>query len=365
MEQEQMKYWLSAVIDSAGRTVEESGRPGQLSNLSGVQRAKADLLLRQYLYDRLPREIAHAGGIRMEVVEMMCTEIYAALMEEVLYRNLPAGESEDLAMFLYTCKGGVREEPVFRDLLAKALETDISDEEAGTWMAAADRELDRFTGLSAAENETRVFCGSLEYWSETEAFYEGSDGEALARVLDAAIQTLRLLTALHERGLLHTDVKPENMLLFSDGTVELVNAGTYRRGGCDPAYAPPEKWGERAGSFGRYEPTASDLYSWVLSILQLMAGDRLWLYGEEVACRWYKSSGDRLEAVLINSRVKTVRLLDQLLREYLVDDPKERPHKISDEKVLETMLIKIYEEELHTAYETGEALGAFIKPHSL
>ncbi|MDO5456387.1 MAG: hypothetical protein Q4F25_05670 [Eubacteriales bacterium] len=364
MEQGQILFWLSAVMDSAGRTVEEKTGSGNQSGLSGTQRAKADLLLRQYLYDRLSQEIANAEGIRGEVAEMMCKEIYAALMEEVLYRNPSPEESVELAMFLHACTGGVREFPVFKDLLCKALETDISEEEVRAWMAAADRELDGFTRQSAPESGTREFCGSLGYWSETEAFYQGSLEEALARVLDAAIQTLRQLRDLHERARLHTDVNPENMHLYSDGTVELVNAGTYRKGGCNPGYAAPEKRGERAGSLSPDELIASDLYSWALSILQLTVGDRAWLYGEDVACKWYNKDRDMLEFILVNSRVKKVGLFHQILREYLVDEPERRPHRISDEKVLETMLIKIYEEELHTAYKTGEALETFIRPHA-
>lgn len=361
MEQEQRNFWLSAVYDSAGYAVEELAR---LKNLSSIQRAKADLLFRQYLYDRLPGEIERADEVRREVVEMMCEEIYPSLMEEVLYRNWSDEENLALATFLHACTGGVREDPVFGDLLHSVLETDISDQELRSLKASADCGLDRFVEQRVAGGRTREFCGSLEYWSEAEAFFQDSSEEALACVLDAAIQTLAQLRALHERDLLHTDVSPENMHLYSDGTVELVNAGTYRRGGCTPAYAAPEKMGEHVGSLRLDELPASDLYSWALSTVQLMVGERLWLYGQDLASPWYRSGNDLLETVLSYSRVKKVDLLHQLLRKYLCDDPKERPHRISDETELDTMLTKIYESELRTEYKAGEALGAFIRPRS-
>ena len=67
-----------------------------------------------------------------------------------------------------------------------------------------------------------------------------------------------------------------------------------------------------------------------------------------------------LATLLLRSRAKAVPMLQQLLREYLQKDPDRRPHKLSDEKVLEMMLTKIYKGAVHREYAPGETLGEFV-----
>jgi len=75
----------------------------------------------------------------------------------------------------------------------------------------------------------------------------------LATVVDIAKQTLSALAAMHHSGLVHRDIKPDNLMLTRDGRVKIIDLGlARRRWGQDasgtqaisgtPSYMPPEQW---------------------------------------------------------------------------------------------------------------------------
>jgi serine/threonine protein kinase len=70
-----------------------------------------------------------------------------------------------------------------------------------------------------------VTGGSLHDWLRDGRLYEGGTGHALARALDIAIQAAWGLHACHQRGLVHQDVKPGNILLTDDGTAKVADFG--------------------------------------------------------------------------------------------------------------------------------------------
>ncbi|MFB7756932.1 protein kinase, partial [Streptomyces sp. NPDC056121] len=59
--------------------------------------------------------------------------------------------------------------------------------------------------------------GSLAEWIADGRLYAGDARQALARVLDTAIQAAFGLEHAHRRGLMHQDVKPANVLLDGAG----------------------------------------------------------------------------------------------------------------------------------------------------
>src|SRR5205085_658654 len=55
--------------------------------------------------------------------------------------------------------------------------------------------------------------------------YVGSSGLTLNRILDVAIQVASALEAAHAAGIVHRDVKPENIMLRPDGYVKVLDFG--------------------------------------------------------------------------------------------------------------------------------------------
>jgi serine/threonine protein kinase len=93
------------------------------------------------------------------------------------------------------------------------------------------------------------------------------------QVASAGRELALALAALHENGVLHGDVKPENVFIADDGTMVLgdlggawVPNGRGRTASLTPAYAAPEVW------LGHAPTTASDLYSLGLTLLYAATG---------------------------------------------------------------------------------------------
>jgi serine/threonine protein kinase len=112
--------------------------------------------------------------------------------------------------------------------------------------------------------------------------------EKLRWLLDAA----RALAAAHERGLVHRDVKPENMFVCKGGALKLLDFGIAKRGDDEPAAAPPSddepgpsslrtEEGRRIGTprymapeqhFGHATDARTDQYAWGLVAFELLTG---------------------------------------------------------------------------------------------
>ncbi len=144
----------------------------------------------------------------------------------------------------------------------------------------------------------RVFAeyvdgGSLQQWVGDGRLYGGGPQQALARVLDVAIQTAWGLAHIHDQALVHQDVKPANVLLGPDGTAKVTDVGLARSTATDaghapiggtPAYFSPEQADAIArarfrsgdsGWGGADEPAlaaATDVWSWALCVLDMMSG---------------------------------------------------------------------------------------------
>ncbi len=138
--------------------------------------------------------------------------------------------------------------------------------------------------------------GTLAEWIRTRRIYEGGSKRALERILDIAIQFAWGLHYAHEKGLVHQDVKPGNLLLFSDGTAKVSDFGLARArsassenttaalhpgqtilvpgsGFMTPEYASPEQL--------RGEPLSrkTDIWSWGVSLMEMLLGELTWRSG--------------------------------------------------------------------------------------
>jgi WD40 repeat protein/serine/threonine protein kinase len=148
----------------------------------------------------------------------------------------------------------------------------------------------------------RVFAeyvagGSLADWVRERRLYFGGPERTLERILDIAIQFTWGLAYAHERGLVHRDVKPANVMLEPDGQVKVTDFGLagarvalgegidervadlsplVSSGGMTPAYCSPEQAeAEAARGAGQQPPAltaATDVWSWAISVLELFVG---------------------------------------------------------------------------------------------
>lgn len=125
---------------------------------------------------------------------------------------------------------------------------------------------------------------------------------SVEQILDVAIRFAWGLHAIHERGLIHQDVKPGNVLMTADGVPMITDFGLARArlraadgsfispalpqgqqsilvssGGMTPAYASPE---QRAG-----QPLSrkTDIWSWGVSVLDMFMGGVSCPHGGHIA----------------------------------------------------------------------------------
>ncbi len=98
------------------------------------------------------------------------------------------------------------------------------------------------------------------------------------RALSIAEQTLDALGALHEKGIIHRDVKPENIMLTREGLVRLIDFGLFRFKGMaennppglvmgSPYYAAPEQIDDPDQADER-----ADLYSLGVVLHRMVSG---------------------------------------------------------------------------------------------
>ncbi|MHC5077656.1 MAG: serine/threonine-protein kinase [Planctomycetota bacterium] len=108
---------------------------------------------------------------------------------------------------------------------------------------------------------------------------EAADALDPPETLALAVQTLRALAFIHSLGLVHGDVKPQNVLVDTSGTKPraclldfglaesiLQSRGAPPRSSGTPAYFPPEK------ARGALPDPRSDLYSFGVTLFQLLTG---------------------------------------------------------------------------------------------
>lgn len=138
--------------------------------------------------------------------------------------------------------------------------------------------------------------GSLKDWIDQGKL------TTLEQILDVAIQFAWGLHAIHERGLIHQDVKPGNVLMTADGVPMVADFGLARArlvapdgqfvspnmplgqqsvlvsvGGMTPSYSSPE---QKAG-----QPLSrkTDIWSWGVSVLDMFMGGVSCPHGGHIA----------------------------------------------------------------------------------
>lgn len=204
--------------------------------------------------------------------------------------------------------------------------------------------------------------GSLEDRIRDGSVYAGTEEAAAARLLDIAIQYGRGLHYAHEQGLIHQDVKPDNLLLTADWQAKAADFGLAKaRGVLTGQSLSVEGDGTRMAASGGYTPAycsmeqmdgklltrRTDIYSWAVSVLEMYLGARPWDSGvvAGLSCRGYFD----------DCRIPMPEKLRELLAKCLEADPEERPH---DFGIIGQELERIYLETTGEEYSRPEPRAA-------
>lgn len=110
--------------------------------------------------------------------------------------------------------------------------------------------------------------------------YDGGENVALERILNIAIQFARGLNYAHKRGIIHCDVKPDNVLITADGTVKIADFGIAgaKEGlgtqgeesiACTRKYFSPEQQHNIEKPVRMEITPRTDIWSWAVSILEM------------------------------------------------------------------------------------------------
>lgn len=195
--------------------------------------------------------------------------------------------------------------------------------------------------------------------------YHGTPVQILTRILDIAIQIAWGLQYAHEKGIVHQDVKPANVLLSHNGIAKVTDFGMAQAkaiisprvenpemfiptsdgksilvnvSGMTPSYCSPEQ--------AAVQPLSrrTDVWSWAVSLLEVFIGKKTWDYGHLVlrALEEYLRFGPAKPSI-----PAMPASFAELLRDCFSIDPDQRPHSMS---TLVDELKEIYHQEIGKPY---------------
>lgn len=195
--------------------------------------------------------------------------------------------------------------------------------------------------------------------------------DTLEKMLDIAIQFAWGLGYAHEQGLIHQDVKPDNVLLTSEGDVKIADFGiaNAKRNLTMTTSRPVDFTGTMVGEAGAYTPVyaapeqlageqltrRTDIFSWAISLVEIGIGGRQW-QGTSAAVR------TDFDFYMGNTVFPIPSSLKELLRGCLKDNESERPH---DFKIIADKLLGIYRETIGKDYPRPMPKSAVDSPDTL
>jgi serine/threonine-protein kinase len=155
----------------------------------------------------------------------------------------------------------------------------------------------------------------------------------LAAGLRVARQLLEGLEAAHAMGVLHGDIKPENLMLEPTGNVKLADFGIARplRGRStagDGTMAGTLHYLSPEGLQGRDLDARSDLYACGVVLFEMLAGRRPFVTADTAELFYLQMNQD--PPTLCSLRPEIPTALDQAVRACLAREPSQRPASVAD-----------------------------------
>jgi WD40 repeat protein len=153
--------------------------------------------------------------------------------------------------------------------------------------------------------------GSLSEWIKTGKLYEGGAEQSLQRIVGLAIQSAWGLQYSHDKGLVHQDIKPANIMMTHAGVARITDFG----GAKTDCYCSPEQASDEAPS------AKTDTWSWGVCVLEMFRGERTWLSGLAAPSVLRNLAA----ATPSHRRPRMPTSLAELLRHCFQVDPADRP----------------------------------------
>jgi WD40 repeat protein len=216
------------------------------------------------------------------------------------------------------------------------------------------------------DNSPLVFAeyvagGSLHDWIYSNRLYAEGTETSLKRILDIAIQFAWGLHYAHEQGLIHQDVKPNNVMLTTEGLVKVTDFGLANVQSEIRSFRLPVTTGKQkvlkiigspTGTLGYRSPEQanrktltrrSDLWSWAVSVFEMFQGGC-----NSVGSIAAYSLENYLKAESKNKKLPQMPMqLVQLLRRCFQENPEERPHDMLE---VANELQEIYQQTIGEIY---------------
>ncbi|MDP3025175.1 MAG: serine/threonine-protein kinase [candidate division Zixibacteria bacterium] len=159
------------------------------------------------------------------------------------------------------------------------------------------------------------------------------ESPSIKRILDIAIQVSEGLNAAHRKGIVHRDIKSDNIMVTQDGQVKIMDFGLARLEGVDhltetgstlgtAAYMSPEQ------AQGEEVDQRSDIFSFGVVLYELLTG-RLPFRGEHIPAIIYSILNENPEPVA-RYKVNVPEGLQRIVDKALAKDREERYQHIDD-----------------------------------
>jgi len=160
---------------------------------------------------------------------------------------------------------------------------------------------------------------------------------SLERVRDIAEQIAKGLLALHRKEIIHQDLRPENIMIDTSGSVKIIDFGSAKIEGIHDIksfmeqhtlqgtaqYAAPEYFLGELGS------TRSDLFSLGVIVYQMLSN--AFPYGVNVARTKTKNEQKKLKYIPLYTKESEIpRWIDETLKKALSIDPYDRYSELSE-----------------------------------
>ncbi|MEV6638558.1 protein kinase [Amycolatopsis sp. NPDC051371] len=212
-----------------------------------------------------------------------------------------------------------------QELVASPADAERFEAEAETWVGlGAHPHVVSCAYVRRVDGTPRVFAewaggGSLAEAVRDRALYGDGHRPAVRRILDLAIQTAWGLGHAHERGVIHQDVKPANVMLDTGGAAKVTDFGLANVTGGEGLtveYCSPEQ------ARGEVLGPATDVWSWAVSVFEMFAGGPPAMFGHAAAGVFARF----LEADPVDPVLPPVPPgVADLLRRCFAEDPAARP----------------------------------------